>query len=95
MLNLDSNTVIAIINNSEESNHRHGLLALEINRLLNLDWEVKISHVFREGNFAANFLARKGHDFPFGTHQFDVCYPEFRLWISYDVMGITQQRVSY
>ncbi|CAI0376601.1 unnamed protein product [Linum tenue] len=70
-LNLDSKTAISIILGSEDDDHRHGLLAASIRVLLNLDWEVKISHVFREMNVAADYLANVGHRFTFA--------PLFRL----------------
>ncbi|KAJ1398158.1 Ribonuclease H domain [Sesbania bispinosa] len=33
-------------------------IVAEINNLLNLDWDVQLHHVFREGNSAADFLAK-------------------------------------
>ncbi|CAI0464348.1 unnamed protein product, partial [Linum tenue] len=72
--------------------HRHGILALEINRLLSLNWEVSISHTYRECNFAADFLAKKGHSLHFGTHFVDSNDPGLRYWLLYDVMGLFQER---
>ncbi|CAL1399428.1 unnamed protein product [Linum trigynum] len=91
-LNLDSETAISIINNHSEDDHRHGQTAAMFRNLLDRDWEIKISHVYRESNCAADYLANVGHDSPFGTHSFDVCDPGLRYWLQYDVMGIAQER---
>ncbi|CAI0378812.1 unnamed protein product [Linum tenue] len=45
------------------------------------DWDVVISHVYREGNRAADYLASLGHCLPFGTHHVDVCSPELCRWL--------------
>ncbi|CAI0411760.1 unnamed protein product [Linum tenue] len=90
---LDSSTAISIILGSSNSNHRHGNIAKQLKTLLSLDWEVNVSHVFREANHAADFLACKGHDCNFGTHSFDVCDQGLGQWLRHDVMGITQERL--
>ncbi|CAL1356741.1 unnamed protein product [Linum trigynum] len=91
LLNLDSMTAISIINSGEDD-HRHNLLANHIRELIDREWEVKVPHVYRESNFAADYLACIGHDFPFGTHPVDVSDPKLCSWLSYDVMGITHDR---
>ncbi|CAL1367787.1 unnamed protein product [Linum trigynum] len=91
-LNLDSTTAISIIKNWKDSNHSHGLLVGKIGSLLSREWEVVISHVYREKNVVADFLASKGHSLPFGTHCFDVYDPNLEHWLMYDVMGITTTR---
>ncbi|CAI0471250.1 unnamed protein product [Linum tenue] len=91
-LNLDSETAISIINNHLDDEHRHGQAAVQFRNLLDRDWEIKISHVYRESNCAADYLANAGHTSPFGTHSFDVCDPGLRYWLHYDVMGIAQER---
>ncbi|CAI0624775.1 unnamed protein product [Linum tenue] len=91
-LNLDSETAIAIIKNSVDDDHRHRLLATTINKLLRLEWEVKINHVYREMNSAADYLANVGHCYSFGTHSFDVYEVGLRHWLFHDVMGISQDR---
>ncbi|CAL1366122.1 unnamed protein product [Linum trigynum] len=91
-LNLDSSTAITIMKNIDDTDHRHGLIATRIGKLLNLNWEVILSHVYREGNFAADFLASKGHLAPFGTHFFDVYDPNLCKWLLYDSMAISMDR---
>ncbi|CAL1376747.1 unnamed protein product [Linum trigynum] len=43
---LDSSIAINIIKKKNDAANKHGLLTLEINRLLALDWDVQISHFF-------------------------------------------------
>ncbi|CAL1356638.1 unnamed protein product [Linum trigynum] len=91
-LNLDSSTAVAIIKNCSDDYHRHGLLAIHVNNLLNRDWDVVVSHVYREGNCTADYLAEFGHSLPFGTHHVDVCNPDLCRWLEYDVLRISQPR---
>ncbi|CAI0385762.1 unnamed protein product [Linum tenue] len=50
-------------------------------------------HVYREANFAADFLAAKGHLVDFGTHLFNVYDPELEHWLLHDIMGIPHDRL--
>ncbi|CAL1384470.1 unnamed protein product [Linum trigynum] len=93
-LNLDSLTALEIIKQRQNDNHRHGSLAKQFSYLLNLDWEVTVSHVYREANCAADFLANKAHDFDFGTHPFNVCDVDLVQWLRHDVMGISHERFT-
>ncbi|CAI0456412.1 unnamed protein product [Linum tenue] len=92
-LNLDSTTAISIIKNHSETDHSHGIIAKEFEFLLNLDWEVIVSHVYREANFAADFLANRGHLVHFGTHPFNVYDPELEHWLLHDMIGIHHDRL--
>ncbi|CAI0447820.1 unnamed protein product [Linum tenue] len=92
-LKLDSATAVAIIKNCADDEHRHGLLAQHAFNLLSRDWDVVVSHVYREGNRTADYLASLGHSLPFGTHHVDVCSPDLCRWLDYDVMGISQPRL--
>ncbi|CAN1124095.1 Putative ribonuclease H protein At1g65750 [Linum perenne] len=40
--------------------------------MMGRDWEVKIQHIYREANYAADYLANLGHSFELGTHVFSV-----------------------
>ncbi|CAN1154630.1 Putative ribonuclease H protein At1g65750 [Linum perenne] len=50
-------------------------------------------HVYREANFAADYLANIGHDLDLGTHVF--LYPDTKLlyWLRYDLMGVYTSRL--
>ena len=40
--------------------HIHGTVLADIRALLQRQWNVRVSHMFREGNFCANALAKRG-----------------------------------
>ncbi|CAI0418689.1 unnamed protein product [Linum tenue] len=91
-LKMDSTTAIEIIRNRENEDHRHGSIASQFRQLLNLEWEVKIDHVYREANFAADYLANLGHDFHFGTHNLNVRDSGLVQWLCHDVLGTSHER---
>ncbi|CAN1725374.1 hypothetical protein LINPERHAP1_LOCUS47, partial [Linum perenne] len=57
----------AILGNQEEDT-RHSWTLDTITELRSRNWEVTISHTFREGNRVANLLAHHGHSLVFGFH---------------------------
>ncbi|CAN1794637.1 hypothetical protein LINPERHAP1_LOCUS20370, partial [Linum perenne] len=42
--------------------HQYTLQVLEFQDWLQRDWEVKVKHVYREANHAADYLANLGHN---------------------------------
>ncbi|CAI0454456.1 unnamed protein product [Linum tenue] len=84
-LKMDSTITIAIIWDRSDDDHRHGLLEKQVNHLLERDWDVAVSHVYREGNQTADFLANLGHGLTFGTHHVDVLNFDLCRWLDYDV----------
>ncbi|CAL1375573.1 unnamed protein product [Linum trigynum] len=93
LLQLDSTTAINILTSQDQIEHRYHNLVLQFQRLLQQNWEVKISHIYREGNKVADFLANKGHSASIGFHIFESADPGLNFWILYDVLGITQNRL--
>ncbi|CAL1387171.1 unnamed protein product [Linum trigynum] len=91
-LSMDSTTAIKIIDKRFEDDHRHGSIAKQFNHLLNLQWDVRVSHGYREANLASDFLASKAHSFTFGTHPFNVYDKDLVHWIHHDVMGVSHER---
>ncbi|CAN1165927.1 Putative ribonuclease H protein At1g65750 [Linum perenne] len=67
-LQIDSLAALNAIRGGADSDGRHSLLIRQIQEWRNRDWEVCISHVFREANRVADLLAHLGHDLPFGSH---------------------------
>ncbi|CAN1280828.1 Putative ribonuclease H protein At1g65750 [Linum perenne] len=65
---LDSLAAITTILGNQEEDSRHGRTLDTINELRNRNWEVTISHIFREGNRVADLLAHHGHTLDFGFH---------------------------
>ncbi|CAN1827955.1 hypothetical protein LINPERHAP1_LOCUS32084 [Linum perenne] len=62
---LDSLAAVTAILGNREEDSRHGRALDNINELRSRDWEVTISHIFREGNRVVDLLAHRGHTLDF------------------------------
>ncbi|CAN0898742.1 Putative ribonuclease H protein At1g65750 [Linum grandiflorum] len=91
-LQMDSKAALSILQAREEPSHQHASLVLQFRSLLQRDWIVTLSHVFREGNFLADCLARRGLFVPFGVRSVPLDDPEIRNWVLYDTLGISIPR---
>ncbi|CAN1830427.1 hypothetical protein LINPERHAP1_LOCUS32848 [Linum perenne] len=67
-LQLDSLPAVTTILGTQEEDSRHGRTLDSIYELRSRNWEVTISHIFREGNRVADLLAHHGHTLEFGFH---------------------------
>ncbi|CAN1154631.1 Putative ribonuclease H protein At1g65750 [Linum perenne] len=93
MIQTDLRAAVAIMTNESDRAHRHATLVEQFCSLKNREWDVLIHHVYREANFAADYLANIGHDLDLGTHVF--LYPDTKLlyWLRYDLMGVYTSRL--
>ena len=67
----------------------HGLI-MDIRRILSLDWEVKIQHVYREGNRAADRLANLGSTtLPLGYHLVQETSKDVYEILKQDIIGVS------
>ncbi|CAN1151829.1 Putative ribonuclease H protein At1g65750 [Linum perenne] len=57
------------------------------------DWDLRIEHIYREGNGAADFLAGIGYGYPFGSHTFDCSDSSLGYFLRYDCFGMTLPRL--
>ncbi|CAN1842175.1 Putative ribonuclease H protein At1g65750 [Linum perenne] len=73
-LQLDSLAAVTAIQENQEEDSRHSWTLDSITELRSRNWEVTISHTFREGNQVADLLAHHGHTLDFGFHV-DCFYP--------------------
>ncbi|CAN1826420.1 Putative ribonuclease H protein At1g65750 [Linum perenne] len=73
-LQLNSLAAVTSILGGQEEDSRHGRTLDSIYELRSRNWEVTISHIFREGNRVADLLAHHGHTIAFGFHV-DCIYP--------------------
>ncbi|CAN1146165.1 Putative ribonuclease H protein At1g65750, partial [Linum perenne] len=64
-LQLDSLAAVTIILGNSEEDSRHGRTLNNIDELWKRNWDVTISHTFREGNKVAVLLARHWHSLNF------------------------------
>ncbi|CAN1180946.1 Putative ribonuclease H protein At1g65750 [Linum perenne] len=52
-----------------------------------------VTHTYREGNHAADYLAGIGYGYPFGSHNFPLVDCNLVYFLRYDCLGITEQRL--
>ncbi|CAI0502095.1 unnamed protein product [Linum tenue] len=88
----DSHIAIQLVEGAGER-HPHLALVSEVRRLLALDWQVEVIHVFREGNVVADYLASLGHSRPPGFHFVDTQCPVLNYWLLFDCMGVSTPRL--
>ncbi|CAL1404640.1 unnamed protein product [Linum trigynum] len=93
LLRLDSTAAMDFLTSKDHDSRRYHNLTRRFQELLKRNWEVHISHSYRECNKAADYLANKAHGFRLGTHCFDISDSGLNFWILYDTLGITQDRL--
>ncbi|CAN0914226.1 Putative ribonuclease H protein At1g65750 [Linum grandiflorum] len=89
----DSRAAIAIFANDSEFDHQHAALVMQFKELCRRQWEVQISHIYREANNAADYLANLGHSFSYGIHLFDTPDRGLSHWLHYDLIGVSTPRL--
>ncbi|CAN0876382.1 Putative ribonuclease H protein At1g65750, partial [Linum grandiflorum] len=66
---------------------------IQFKELCSRQWEVHLSHIYREANIAADYLANLGHSLSFGMHIFDFPDQGLSHWLHYDVIGVSLPRL--
>ncbi|CAN1191033.1 Putative ribonuclease H protein At1g65750 [Linum perenne] len=59
------------------------------------DWVIQIHHIYREANFAADYLANLGHSFELGTFVHQSPDSSLLYWLRYDLIGVCEPRAIY
>ncbi|CAN1778828.1 hypothetical protein LINPERHAP1_LOCUS14526 [Linum perenne] len=59
------------------------------------NWEVSLVHVFREANFAADYLANLGHSCSVGLHLYSHPDPTLAHWLRYNLIGVAAPRAVF
>ncbi|CAN1320736.1 Putative ribonuclease H protein At1g65750 [Linum perenne] len=59
------------------------------------DWELKVKHIYREANQAADYLANKGHRLARGYHSVPLLDCNLVYYIRHDCMGISVPRLVH
>ncbi|CAN0826840.1 Putative ribonuclease H protein At1g65750, partial [Linum grandiflorum] len=62
----DSTAAIAIFAKVNALDHQHTTLVMQFKELCSREWEVHLSHIYRETNNVADYLANLGHSFTYG-----------------------------
>ncbi|CAN0826718.1 Putative ribonuclease H protein At1g65750 [Linum grandiflorum] len=77
----DSVAAISILTKDSELDHQHAALVLQFKELCNRQLEVHLSHIYREANYVADYLANLGHSLSYGN------------WLHYDIIGVSMPRL--
>ncbi|CAN1245063.1 Putative ribonuclease H protein At1g65750 [Linum grandiflorum] len=85
---MDSSCALAFLLGDPPDDARHGSCIREARQLLNRDWEVITSHIYREGNTVADLLAHHGHSLSFGFHVLPFVPSNILASVQADMAGI-------
>ena len=85
---MDSLPAVQIFKNGSNNINVCYVLIMDIIRMLSLDWEVDIQHVFREGNRAADSLANFGAHLPLGYHLLQNVSTQVYEIVTQDIVGV-------
>ncbi|CAN1787537.1 Putative ribonuclease H protein At1g65750 [Linum perenne] len=89
----DSSAAVSILNKRVCEQHQHAALVAEFHELRSREWELSLSHVYREANCAADYLANFGHSFSVGMYLFQTPDASLAHWLRYDLIGVALPRV--
>ncbi|CAN1177924.1 Putative ribonuclease H protein At1g65750 [Linum perenne] len=89
----DSAAVVAMLQAGAHSVHKHVALVAEFLKIRARPWEISLTHIFREANCSADYLANLGHSFWFGFHVFYYPISSLADWLRYDLVGVALPRV--
>ncbi|CAI0460821.1 unnamed protein product [Linum tenue] len=90
---LDSKCALQILQCPHREDNRHSAVVARFQALIGRNWEVFVSHVYRESNKCADYLASRGHHLPLGFSSFPVDDPTLVYWILYDRQGLSEPRL--
>ncbi|MCI09420.1 putative non-LTR retroelement reverse transcriptase [Trifolium medium] len=90
---IDSQSVVQVIQKVSVQSSMGGSLVRRIRRLLELDWEVEISHTYRETNNCVDALANLGCSMGLELTTFEECPSQIREIYDADSMGFTTPRM--
>ena len=92
-LHVNSVAVVNILNFGGYNIPDGRSLVMKIRRMLDMDWEVVVNHIYREANQCADALAKLGGSLDANLVLFDACPPQFSHLLAADVLGITIPRL--
>ncbi|CAN1157083.1 Putative ribonuclease H protein At1g65750 [Linum perenne] len=92
VLQVDSMTVVQLLDSPGDPMHQHAMEVRDIRELISRDWEVRVRHVYREANHAADHLASTGFTYPLGIHSISPSDVNLVYFLRYDCFGISESR---
>lgn len=91
----DSRRVVDWLTNNNGHVRTRGVIANIITRckdMMQRDWVIKVSHIFREHNRVADQLAKKAFIYERGLRAFDHLPSDIREWLELDAKGAPMAR---
>ncbi|CAN1188993.1 Putative ribonuclease H protein At1g65750, partial [Linum perenne] len=67
----DSEAAVRFLTNPRCDNNQHASLIQQFTELSECDWQISVHHIYREANYAVDYLAHMGHTLDLGIHVFD------------------------
>ena len=92
ILELDSLLVVQLIKNGPKSINVAISIIMKIRRMLSFAWKVRIQHVMREGNRAADALTNIRVRMQLGYHELDCAPTNVFDIIMQDIVGVSFSR---
>jgi len=92
-LHVDSVAVVKILNSGGYDTSDGRSLVMKIRRMLDMDWEVVVNHIYREANQCANAFANLGGSLDANLVLFNACPPQFSHLLTVDVLWTTIPRL--
>ncbi|CAN1138950.1 Putative ribonuclease H protein At1g65750, partial [Linum perenne] len=83
----DSEAAVRLLKNPRCDNNQHASLIHQFSELSKRDWHISVHHIYREANYAADYLANLGHTLDLGIHVFDAPDTTLLYWLNFDVVG--------
>jgi ribonuclease HI len=92
-LNVDSLALVNIIKNRTCHSAVGGMIMKHIWRMMDRDWEVEVSHIYREANKCADTLAKVGCNLDLELQIFEICPFFLTDLVSADMVGTKTPRM--
>ncbi|KAL9437497.1 hypothetical protein AB3S75_023376 [Citrus x aurantiifolia] len=90
---VDNKSVVQLLKMDSVSDTENAALIKTIRELLERDWSVHLEHVYREANYAADFLASYSLNSPIGLHVLNSPPTEIVGILCKDAYGIAHPRL--
>ncbi|CAN1141116.1 Putative ribonuclease H protein At1g65750 [Linum perenne] len=91
-IQMDSLAAITSIRGNPNHDERQIHTLRRIQDLMNQDWVVEFTHIYREGNRVADLLAHHGHSLALGIHSIVDCNSNIGLALFSDCIGVSFPR---
>ncbi|CAN1761873.1 hypothetical protein LINPERHAP1_LOCUS8090, partial [Linum perenne] len=84
---IDSLSAVQLLTDTDKLEHQHANTVNSYKMLLQRDLRLKVTHIFREGNYLADSLASRGLTMDFGTQNIDTSDSMVQYWAHFDRVG--------